>query len=160
MATSPATPHMRDPAQNYLPSLTGLRFWLALWVILHHICGKGMFLEAWANGLPVPVLQLISGGYLAVQTFFILSGFVLARTYARAKWDRRSLGRFFTARFARIYPVYFLSLIVVSPFVIEMLLGPIWTAMDRVRLLTNYLFLFQGWTAPLGVGWNTPAWTL
>lgn len=151
----------RAPAfDNYLPALTGLRFWLAVWVILHHICGKGMMLEPWANTLPAPLLRFIHGGYLAVQTFFILSGFVLTRTYANATWDRRSLGRFFTARFARIYPVYFVSLILMSPFIIEMLLAPVWTAGQRVSLLTNYLLVLQGWTVSLGVGWNTPAWSL
>ncbi len=137
-----------------------MRFWLAVWVILHHITGSGMMLQAWAGGLPAPLLQMLRGGYLAVQTFFVLSGFVLARTYAGAKWDRQSLGRFFTARFARIYPVYFLSLIVLSPFIIEMMLAPVWTAAQRANLLTNYLFVLQGWTGGLGVGWNTPAWSL
>jgi peptidoglycan/LPS O-acetylase OafA/YrhL len=119
-----------------------------------------MMLEAWANALPGPLLAMIRGGYLAVQTFFILSGFVLARTYANATWNRRSLGRFFTARFARIYPVYLVSLIVLSPFIIEMLLAPVWTSAQRSNLLTNYLFVLQGWAGSLGVGWNTPAWSL
>jgi peptidoglycan/LPS O-acetylase OafA/YrhL len=151
------------PILDYLPALTGLRFGLAVWVILHHICGKGMMLEAWAGRLPRPLPALIAGGYLAVQTFFILSGFVLARTYAHAKWNRKSLSRFFTARFARIYPVYFVSLILVSPFIIEMLTAPSWKSaagMSRGSLLTNYLFVLQGWTGSLGVGWNTPAWSL
>lgn len=125
-------------------------------------------LEQWTNSLPDPLAQFIHGGYLAVQTFFVLSGFVLARTYAQAKWDRRSLARFFTARFARIYPVYFVSLVVLSPFIIEMLmpsavgkhLESAFTASQSVRLLTNYLFVLQGWTGSLAVGWNTPAWSL
>ncbi len=145
---------------DYLPALTGLRFWLAIWVILHHICGKGMMLEAWTNALPPSLGGLIHGGYLAVQTFFILSGFVLARTYAYAKWDRRSLVRFFTARFARIYPVYFVSLIVLSPFIIEMLVAPGWAPGQRLHLMTIYLFVLQGWYGSLAVGWNTPAWSL
>ena len=145
---------------EYLPALTGLRFWLAVWVILHHICGKGMMLEAWTNALPSSLGTLIHGGYLAVQTFFVLSGFVLARTYAHVQWDRKTLGRFFTARFARIYPVYFVSLIVLSPFIIEMLLAPTWTPGQRISLLTIYLFVLQGWNGSLAVGWNTPAWSL
>jgi peptidoglycan/LPS O-acetylase OafA/YrhL len=147
--------------QEYLPALTGLRFWLAMWVILHHICGKGMMLEAWVNAtLPDFAVQIIHGGYLAVQTFFVLSGFVLARTYAHARWDRRSVGRFFTARFARIYPVYLVSLVVVSPFIIEMLRRPSFSWMQRSRLLAEYIFVLQGWRGSLGVGWNTPAWSL
>lgn len=148
------------PIVEYLPALTGLRFGLAIWVILHHICGTGMMLEAWARSLPAPLPALIAGGYLAVQTFFVLSGFVLARTYAHARWNRQSLGRFFTARFARIYPVYFVSLIVISPFVIEMLTSPSWKGIGRGSLLANYIFVLQGWTGALGVGWNTPAWSL
>jgi peptidoglycan/LPS O-acetylase OafA/YrhL len=119
-----------------------------------------MMLEAWANGLPNPIHQLIRGGYLAVQTFFILSGFVLARTYTTAKWDQSSLAKYFTARFARIYPVYFVSLIILSPFIIEMMIAPTWSAGQRATLLTNYLAVLQGWTGALGVGWNTPAWSL
>jgi peptidoglycan/LPS O-acetylase OafA/YrhL len=149
-----------SPVAEYLPALTGLRFPLAFWVILHHICGRGMLLEAWANTLPGPVLALIRGGYFAVQTFFILSGFVLARTYRHTSWNRRTLGRFATARFARVYPVYLLSLILLSPFIIEMLLQPAWTGAQRVNLIANYTFVLQGWTGALGVGWNTPAWSL
>ena len=157
-----ATPRARviPPGDDHLPALTGLRFCLAAWVILHHICGRGMMLEAWANGLPAPVHQLIRGGYLAVSVFFVLSGFVLTRTYAHTTWDKRSLGRFFTARFARIYPVYFVSLILMSPFIIEMLLVPVWTGAQRATLLTDYLLVLQGWTGSLKVGWNTPAWSL
>jgi len=145
---------------EYLPALTGLRFALAFWVILHHICGRGMLLEGWAGTLPGPVLALIRGGYFAVQTFFILSGFVLTRTYANTSWNRQSLSRFAVARFARVYPVYFLSLILLSPFIIEMLLQPVWTGAQRANLLANYTFVLQGWTGALGVGWNTPAWSL
>ena len=117
-------------------------------------------LGVWSNSLPAPLAKLIHSGYFAVQVFFVLSGFVLARTYAHARWDRRSLGRFFTARFARIYPVYFASLIVVSPFIIEMTKDGGVAAERRFGVLTDYLLVLQGWTASLGVGWNTPAWSL
>jgi len=161
---APVVRHERIPTprqQDYLPALTGLRFWLAIWVILHHICGKGMMLETWMNAsLPVFAVRIVHGGYLAAQTFFVLSGFVLTRTYAHARWDRKSLGRFFTARFARIYPVYLVSLIVVSPFIIEMLRRPAFSWAQRGQLLTDYFLVLQGWRGSLGVGWNTPAWSL
>jgi peptidoglycan/LPS O-acetylase OafA/YrhL len=147
-------------AFDYLPALTGLRFWLAIWVILHHISSKGMMLEAWTNSLPAPIAKVIHSGYLAVNAFFVLSGFVLARTYAQTRWNPKSLGRFFTARFARIYPVYLASLVMVSPFIIETMVKPHWSAAERATLLTDYVLVLQGWLAPLGVGWNTPAWSL
>ncbi len=44
--------------------------------------------------LPQGAQSIMRGGYLAVQTFFLLSGFVLAQSYATTRWNRRSLTRF------------------------------------------------------------------
>ena len=146
--------------QDYFPALTGLRFALALWVMLHHITGKGMMLEQWAKALSGPAASLVRGGYLAVQTFFILSGFVLASSYAKASWKRNDLWNYAAARFARIYPVYLVSLAVVAPFIVQAMLKAGRSGPAKASLLANYVFLLQGWTGDLGVGWNTPAWTL
>ncbi len=146
--------------KTYLPALTGLRFILALWVILHHLTGTGMMLESWETQLPPAAQSLIRGGYLAVQSFFILSGFVLARSYAATRWNQRNLIRFGVARFARIYPAYLFSLLVVSRFMLETLARPGRTAGQKAVLLSDYGLLLQGWTGALGVGWNTPAWSL
>jgi peptidoglycan/LPS O-acetylase OafA/YrhL len=145
---------------DYLPALTGVRFVLALWVMLHHISGKGMMVEDWANTLPLAAASLVRGGYLAVQTFFILSGFVLARSYAKATWTRNDLWKYAAARFARIYPVYLVSLAVVAPFIVEAMLKPGKSAAVKAGLLLNYGLVLQGWMGGLGVGWNTPAWSL
>ncbi|MES1258095.1 MAG: acyltransferase [Acidobacteriota bacterium] len=143
-----------------MPALTGLRFLLAVWVILHHIAGKGMMLEAWTLSLSPLGQSLILGGYLAVQTFFVLSGFVLARSYSGSKWKRGDLVTYFAARFARIYPVYALSLLVVSPFIFDAMMRTTRTLALKSGLLFDYAFVLQGWYGNLGVGWNTPAWTL
>jgi peptidoglycan/LPS O-acetylase OafA/YrhL len=152
---------LADPAPNpqknkkaHLPALTGLRFVLALWVIIHHLTGPGMMLDEAVRSLPEAAANIIRSGYLAVGTFFVLSGFVLARSYSVTCWDRKRLLRYGAARFARIYPVYLLSLLVVSPFIV----------MDRAPqkgfLIADYALLLQGWTGSLPVGWNTPAWSL
>lgn len=146
--------------RDYLPALTGLRFLLALWVILHHIAGRGMMLETWTKSLPNAGQSLVLGGYLAVQTFFVLSGFVLARSYTQSTWGRSDLLKYAAARFARVYPVYVLSLVIVSPFIFDSMMRPTRTPLVKAGLLFNYAFLLQGWTGNLGVGWNTPAWTL
>jgi peptidoglycan/LPS O-acetylase OafA/YrhL len=137
-----------------------LRFFLAFWVILHHITGKGMMMEAWSQSLPPMVQSLLRGGYLAVQTFFILSGFVLARSYAETRWNRNSLIRFGMARFARVYPVYALSLVVISRFVLETFAKPDRTIPQKIALLGDYVFVLLGWMGSRSVGWNTPAWSL
>ena len=116
--------------------------------------------EDWASSLPGPAVSLVRGGYLAVQTFFILSGFVLARSYAKASWTRNDLWKYAAARFARIYPVYLVSLAVVAPFIFQAMLKPGKSAAVKAGLLLNYGLVLQGWSGGLGVGWNTPAWTL
>lgn len=151
---------MRGQSAQHLPALTGLRFVLALWVILHHLTGRNMLLAQWTASLPHPVQNLLHGGYLAVQTFFILSGFVLALSYRSTQWDRLNLQKFAVARFARIYPAYLLSLVLVSWFAWLFLLKPGKTIAHKIFVLGDYAFLLQGWTGSLGVGWNTPAWSL
>jgi peptidoglycan/LPS O-acetylase OafA/YrhL len=64
------------------------------------------------------------------------------------------------ARIARVYPGYLLSLIIVSPFMYRSLFAGGAGSPRRVELLADYGFVLQGWTGPLGVGWNTPAWSL
>ena len=140
--------------REHLPALTGLRFVLALWVILHHLTGPGAQLDAAAERLPHPIYAFLRGGYLAVATFFVLSGFVLARSYGSGEWCGERLRHYALARFARIYPVYALSLVLIVPFII----GD--RAPGKPGLILNYGLLLQGWTGTLPVGWNTPAWSL
>jgi peptidoglycan/LPS O-acetylase OafA/YrhL len=143
-----------SPKHKDLPALTGLRFFLALWVILHHLTGPGQDLEAVALQLPHGLFTLIRGGYQAVTTFFVLSGFVLTRTYGAMEWNRRNLFNYAIGRVARVYPVYLLSLAVMIPFIVED------RTAGKAGFLAAYVTLVQAWLGPLPVGWNTPAWSL
>lgn len=145
---------------QYLPALTGLRFLLGIWVIMHHLTGRNMLLDQWNRSLPLELESLLRGGYLAVQTFFILSGFVLAQSYGKTRWNRHTLRKFAVARFARIYPAYLLSLVLISWFAIGFIEKPGLTPTQKLTVLGDYAFVLQGWTGSLGVGWNTPAWSL
>lgn len=119
-----------------------------------------MLLDQWNQSLPLAAQSLLRAGYLAVQTFFLLSGFVLAQSYAGTRWNRQSLTRFAVARFARIYPAYLLSLLVISWFMLEFLFKPGRTLAQKAAVLSDYTFVLQGWNNSLNVGWNTPAWSL
>ena len=142
------------PASAHLAALTGLRFLLALWVILFHLTGSGDMLGAAALRLPSAVHDFIRGGYLAVTTFFVLSGFVLSRSYRSTRWTGKNLLRYGVGRFARVYPVYVLSLAVVAPFIFRD------HTSGKGSLVAAYGLVLQGWMGNLPVGWNTPAWTL
>lgn len=132
-----------------LPALTGLRFFAAFYVVLEHSL-------SWLTprfNLPFPVRIFLGHGYLAVCLFFLLSGFILAYTYQEESSGglRRN---FWVARFARIYPVYLLSLVLVLPFEIHNLS---WGRAASVILMV------QAWNPlhPEAIGaWNYPAWSL
>lgn len=146
---------VRPAGSRNLPALTGLRFFLALWVIVDHLVGKGHIYEPVAQMLPGPLEAIMRAGYRAVPTFFVLSGFVLARTYASTQWNLRSVWKYLVGRFARVYPVYLLSLLIVLPFIVK--------AKDQPKgwLVAMHLTLTQGWfNGHYTAGWNTPAWTL
>jgi peptidoglycan/LPS O-acetylase OafA/YrhL len=52
-------------------------------------------------------------GYVGVNWFFVLSGFILAYSYAGRALE---LGSFWRARWARVYPAYFVSLCLTARF--------------------------------------------
>jgi peptidoglycan/LPS O-acetylase OafA/YrhL len=83
------------PKQHYL-ILDGLRGVAALMVVLFHVC------EAYSPGQPLT--QIINHGYLAVDFFFLLSGFVVAYAYDD-RWKSMSVTGFFKRRLIRLQPM-------------------------------------------------------
>ena len=99
------TPTTRRPP---LPALTGLRAVAAVWVVLFHYRDD---LLALVPGL-APLDTFMRAGYLGVDLFFPLSGFVLAYTYADrlGSFSWRASADFVRNRFARVWPVHVLTL--------------------------------------------------
>jgi len=104
--------------------------------------------------LPHGIFTLIRGGYQAVTTFFVLSGFVLTRSYAATRWTRSATRRYALGRVARVYPVYLLSLLVVAPFILAD------QTPGKPGYLAAHLLLVQAWLGAIPINWNTPAWSL
>lgn len=73
-------------------ALEGLRGVAALLVVLFHA------------RLFAPFLAFTAGGYLAVDLFFVLSGFVIASAYGHSLADGAALRVFMVRRFGRIWP--------------------------------------------------------
>ena len=75
--------------------LDGLRGVAALMVVLFHI------FETYSRG---PAYQIINHGYLAVDFFFVLSGFVVGYAYDD-RWDKMTTWGFFKRRLTRLHPM-------------------------------------------------------
>ena len=132
-----------------LPALTGVRFFAAFYVVLSH----SLPWVAMRFRIPWPAKIFLSNGYLAVAMFFLLSGFILAYTYDEQIAGSRNRARFWEARFARIYPVYLLSLVLAFWFERGL----------HIKTQIAVLTMTQAWNplSPETVGaWNYPAWTL
>ena len=142
-----------------LHALTGLRFWLALWVVVFHQSET-------LGRVPPSVSGILGTGYVAVGFFFVLSGFVLAYNYSLADaWPKRELVRFGMARFARIYPAYVLGLAVVAPAILFGAHGRLrpFSAMAACKeslLGVLNLALLQSWIPQTALSWNGPGWSL
>src|SRR5262249_58677100 len=94
-----------------MPALTGLRFFLALWVILHHLTGPGQELGATLSAvLPAPIFTLMRGGDQAVTTFFVLSGVVLARSFLERSWSPAGFAEDYRRPLGPVHPVFVLRL--------------------------------------------------
>jgi peptidoglycan/LPS O-acetylase OafA/YrhL len=119
-----------------------------------------MMLEAWCHTLPPVIRIFLEQGHVAVRTFFVLSGFVLARGYADSKWTGREIFSYGMARIARVYPVYAVSLLVITGFVFEFLQSSAVSAREKLDAVIAYGLVWQGWMPSAGAGWNTPAWSL
>jgi peptidoglycan/LPS O-acetylase OafA/YrhL len=94
-----------------VPALTGLRFLAAFSVLLAH----GLSATLTNNEPPKgAVLWLMQASGFGMTLFFVLSGFVIHYNYARLVTDGRLRGiaAFFWARFARLYPLFLLMMLV------------------------------------------------
>jgi peptidoglycan/LPS O-acetylase OafA/YrhL len=84
------------PAKNHYVVLDGLRGVASLTVLAFHIC------EPFSDGDAVK--QVINHGYLAVDFFFMLSGFVIAYAYDD-RWTRMTQWDFYKRRLIRLQPM-------------------------------------------------------
>ena len=139
-------PGVSRPAS--LKALTSIRFFAALHVALYHLVRP---FSKWG-----PLGPAMENGYSGVSFFFVLSGFIL--TYAHAADYERGLadkGRFWIARLARIYPVYFVSLLVAVLLELAALRNPLhWIA------LAADFAMMQAWSMRMVNFFNSGAWTL
>ena len=157
---------MSATATGYLASkpryeiLDGLRGVAAMIVVAFHL------LETYSKG---PAYQVLNHGYLAVDFFFVLSGFVIGYAYDD-RWNRMSLKGFFKRRLVRLHPMVIMGSLIGALFfyfgsaAFPMIAGVQWWEVLLICLLGCTMLPalpswdIRGWgeTSPL----NGPAWSL
>jgi peptidoglycan/LPS O-acetylase OafA/YrhL len=144
-------------SQKDIRSLTGIRGISAIYVVLHHYFGTGTFGNMGET--------FLTHGYLAVDLFFILSGFVMTLTYQHMFAKGFSVAGYMTfmgRRVARIYPIYIISTLVGLALILLGLNDNIKAdvsspAVWAFKTLLNSL-LVQGWGLTGSI--NDPTWSL
>lgn len=152
-----------------IKALTSLRGIAALVIVVHHFA-YSLFPQ---TGL---VLSTYSGffkqGYICVDFFFMLSGFVMTHVYSQSftlAVNSTNYFKYLRARFARIYPLHLFTLLLfVSLELLKTFLPnahPFTERFNLTALFANFVLLqaFDLNCPPLfwcNTYWNEPAWSI
>ena len=142
-----------QPELRALTSVRGLAAWL---VVAYHIRGS-------IAGLPAGAEAVLAKGYLAVDFFFLLSGFVIWLTYGDGlrRAGPAQIPRFMWRRLARIWPLHAVMLGAATALALALAATG---RHDPVRFpfaeLPLHLVLIQNWGFTDALSWNDPAWSI
>lgn len=139
-----------------LHALTGLRGLAAWWVVLYHLR------LSLADLLPPGAIAVLGTGYLAVDLFFLLSGFVMWLNYGHriAAGGKREIARFWWRRFARVWPLHAAILALLLPFALLLRITGRDGSGYPLAELPLHLLLIQNWGLTTDLSWNHPAWSI
>ena len=99
-------------AHDRIPELDGFRA-LAIWMVLvHHAFYAFPFREELWEDVPSLIHVIIKAGWLGVDLFFVLSGFLITGILLTSKPKPYYFRNFFCRRILRIVPLYFTVIIV------------------------------------------------
>ena len=144
------TPHRFE----VLDSLRGV---CACMIVLLHFKTNGVI----ANS------TVVNNGFLFVDFFFVLSGFVIAASYGSKLAGGFSIPKFMALRLGRVYPLHFVMLMVFLAFELGFALFAShaadrqpFTGTNSVESLIASLLLIQIFVGPDGTYWNGPSWSI
>ena len=137
-----------------LRPITALRFGAAIWVAVY---------TYWENLAGAGSSGLVDKGYLGVELFFVLSGFILSHVYLQSAGEKRfSYRGFLWARVARVYPLHVATLVGVGLLAAVALVAGMsvdGNVLSWVSLPANLLMVHAWGLAPVA-GWNHPSWSI
>jgi peptidoglycan/LPS O-acetylase OafA/YrhL len=137
-----------------LRPLTSVRGLFAWGVVLYH------FRLSCRGWLPEGAIHALSKGYLAVDFFFLLSGFVIWLNYGERLCAGGGTADFLVRRLARIWPLHAAML------GFALLLAGLLAATGRpapqfpMVQFPLHLLMIQEWGLTEALTWNDPAWSI
>ena len=153
---------------HYIHSLTPLRGIAALWVVLFHI-DVSLYYRDLGALLPRDSTGIIARGYLWVDFFFLLSGFIIAHAYGdRLQAPNRAgaISEYLWARFARIYPLHLFTLLllviatpVIAGFFPQVVDGS-WKTYFAWSAIPSQLFFTNAMNQHEYLSWNMVSWSI
>lgn len=136
------------PTKPHYLVLDGLRGVAALIVVIFHV------LEAHSTS---HLDLMINHGYLAVDFFFLLSGYVIGYAYDD-RWQKMSIGTFFKRRLERLQPMVIMGMIIGAIFFYASD-SPLFPAIHTVPVWKLLLIMLIGFTLiPIPVSWDIRGW--
>lgn len=132
-------------SQHKIATLDGLRGYAALLVLWAHFPLLGGSISLLSKTLAT----FTYAGYIGVDVFFALSGFLITRILLKEKEaGSLSFNRFYLKRSLRIFPIYYLSILIVGIIISWQHLG--WVGL----YLSNYFFAFNHDPNPMRHTWS------
>ena len=152
---------MQSQGKSELVWLTALRGAAALWVVLLH----SQSLEGIDYGVCHSLKLFIARGWLGVDLFFLLSGFVLSYSYAdkMKTFHWASAKSFWMKRFARVYPTHLAVLLLYIPLVVPALMTGILSDPEGQFTASKFFLqvsLLHGIGMFESTGWNHVSWAV
>jgi peptidoglycan/LPS O-acetylase OafA/YrhL len=146
------------PDSGRFVALDSFRGIAALMVAAFHMHGGGPLLQS----------AVIRNGWLAVDFFFVLSGFVIAESYGTRLSQGFPISRFMVLRLGRIYPLHLAVLAaLVAQEAAQWYLAipgasirPAFSSGHTLGELPATLFLVQGLQEPPSSGWSLQSWSI
>ncbi len=137
-----------------LRPLTSIRGIAAWFVVLYHIRLSIAGLPDWARAV-------FAKGYLAVDFFFLLSGFVIWLTWHDRLRQPGSTTAFLRKRIARIWPLHLVMLAAAVALVLLLqATGRAVPADYPLAELPLHVLLIQNWGFTDRLAWNDPSWSI